>query len=213
MASTRDSGRPLRETLRSRSVGDVCLFVDPGDSGLAGLLYEGRMATVGDVRADELEARTLKLGRAEYTAWRQQQRRPLNHMISGAPLASDAPAPFVLDGLACHGVWWFYQCLKRLETDPSRALVAAGTSGRNRLRTGGRTTFAYRGEEIAVGSPAHGALIARATEAKVLAHPHVRQALMATGTSLLWMGPANAEALGRYMPFALMVLRFKLGPR
>lgn len=202
--------RPLRETLRSRSVDQVCMLVDPGDPGLEGLLYEGRMATVGDVQADALEARTLKLEPAAYAAWRAQQRRPLNHMISGAPLGSDASAPFVLDRLACDSVWSFYQCLKLLEGDPARAEVAAGTSGRRRVGTGGRRSFRYRGEEIAVGSPAHGALIARATRAKVLAHEHVREALLATGTSLLWMGPRDATALGRYMPFALMVLRFKL---
>ena len=39
MANTRDSGRPLRETLRSRGVGEVCLFVDPGDPGLAVYLW------------------------------------------------------------------------------------------------------------------------------------------------------------------------------
>jgi len=213
MAGTRDHGRPLRETLRSRSVDEVCMLVDPDDPQLEGLLYEGRMATISDVQADAIEARTRKLNYAEYAAWRAQQRRPLNHMISGAPLSSDAPTPFVLDRLACGSVWWFHQCLKLLADDPARAQVAAGTSGRRRLGTGGRTTFRYRGEEIAVESPAHGALIARATEAKVLAHPHVRQALLATGTSLLYMGPRNALVLGRYMPFALMVLRFKLGPR
>ena len=202
--------RPLRETLRSRSVDQVCMLVDPGDPGLEGLLYEGRRAVVGDRQADALEARTLKLEHAEYAAWRAQQRRPLNHMISGAPLASDASAPFVLDRLTCDSVWSFYQCLKLLDGDPARAEVAAGTSGRRRVGTGGRRTFRYRGEEIAVGSPAHGALIARATRAKVMAHPHVREALLATGTSLLWMGTRNVTALGRYMPFALMVLRFKL---
>ncbi|WP_434421488.1 hypothetical protein [Nannocystis pusilla] len=207
------SERPLRELLRSRGVDDACRVIDPGDPRLEGLLYEGRRATVGDARAAEMEARTLKLGPAEYAAWRAQQRRPLDHMISGAPLSSESPAPFVLDGVACRSVWSFYQCLKLQETDPSRGAVAAGTSGRRRVGTGGRRSFRWRGLEIAVGSPEHGALIARATEAKLLAHPHVRQALLATGMSLLYMGQSGVTALGRYMPLALMVLRFRLQHR
>ncbi|PCC70716.1 Bacteriophage protein GP30.3 [Nannocystis exedens] len=204
------SARPLRELLKGRGVAEACRSIDPGDPQLEGLLYEGRRATVGDARAAEHEARTLKLGPGEYAAWRAQQRRPLQHMISGAPLASDSPAPFVLGGLECRSVWSFYQCLKLPEDDPARAAVAAGTSGRRRVGTGGRRTFRWRGEEIAVGSPEHGALIARATEAKLRAHPDVCQALLATGMSLLYMGPADAQALGRYMPLALMVLRFRL---
>ncbi|WAS93696.1 hypothetical protein [Nannocystis punicea] len=209
MASARD-GRPLRELLRSRGVDDACRSIDPNDPQLEGLLYEGRRAIVGDARAAEHEARALKLGPAEYAALRAQQRRPLNHMISGAPLSSDSPAPFVLDGLACRSVWCFYQCLKVPEGEPLRAAVAAGTSGRRRVGTGGRRTFRWRGEEIAVDSPAHAGLIARATEAKVSAHPLVRQALLATGMSLLYMGQRDAQALARTMPFALMVVRFRL---
>lgn len=199
--------------MRSRGVDDACRAIDPADPQLEGLLYEGRRAIVGDARAAELEARNLKFGPAEYAAWRAQQRRPLDHMISGAPLSSEAPAPFVLDRVACRSVWSFYQCLKLEETDPARAAVADGTSGRRRVGTGGRRSFRWRGEEIAVGSPAHGALIARATEAKLLAHAHVRQALLATGMSLLYMGQSGGTALGRYMPLALMVLRFRLQQR
>jgi hypothetical protein len=50
-------------------------------------------------------------------------------------------------------------------------------------------------------------LVGRATEAKVLAHAGVREALRATGTVRLAAGPS---ALGRYMAFALMVMRVRL---
>lgn len=66
-----------------------------------------------------------------------------------------------------------------------------------RPRGGGRPSFLHEGEEIAVGSTAHGVLVARATSAKA---------------RRLYMGDARSQVLGRFMPFALMVLRFKLFP-
>ncbi|MDC0722448.1 hypothetical protein [Nannocystis bainbridge] len=204
---------PLRELLRGRGVEDVCRAIDPDDPELEGLLYLGRRATVADAHAARHEAHALKLDARAYEAWRAAQRRPVNHMISMSPLSSEWPAPFVLDGLACCSVSCFHQCLKLEEDSPARAAVAADTAERRRFGTGGRRTFRWRGEEIAVNSVEHGVLIARATEAKLKANPPVREALLATGMSLLYMGPPNALVLGRYMPLALMVLRFRIGAR
>jgi hypothetical protein len=73
-----------------------------------------------------------------------------------------------------------------------------------------RGVFRYLGEEVSVNSVQHGVLVARATEAKVQAHAEVRQALAATGTTRLAAGDPMAGAIGRWMPFALMVLRLRL---
>lgn len=213
--SWRETGRPLRDTLKRRSIAEICALVEPGERELEGLLYETIPPPVRrDAAAEAREARWRGMEVDEYVAWRAAQRSPPELMVSGAPLASEAPTPFVLDGRRYHSVWCFYQSLKLPETDPARALMAAGEYPRRRGPPRfGRTTLHYRGEEIAVNSAAHGALIARATEAKVLAHAHVREALAATGTSRLYMGYSSALVFGRYMPFALMVLRFRLGPR
>lgn len=205
----------LRDLLRRRSFAEICARTEPDSPLLEGLLHEGRRSTIADAAADAREAKELGLNATAYAAWRAARRRPpLPRMVSGEPLASESHAPFVLDGAEYRSVWCFYQCLKLPEAHPDRAAVAMGRYRRRRgPSTGGRTTFAHRGEEIAVGSPAHGALIGRAVEAKAAAHEHVREALLASGTCLLWMGSWRPQALARYMPFALMVVRLRLWGR
>jgi predicted NAD-dependent protein-ADP-ribosyltransferase YbiA (DUF1768 family) len=130
--------------------------------------------------------------------------------ISGGPLSSSAATPFALDGREFASVWVFYQTLKLAEDDPRRAELAAGRWGRGRVKRARRGVFRYLGEEVSVNSVQHGVLVARATEAKVQAHAEVRQALAATGTTRLAAGDPMAGAIGRWMPFALMVLRLRL---
>jgi hypothetical protein len=210
MAARREP--PLQDSLRRHTIAQICASVEPDDPRLAGALHEGHRATSVDYEADALEARKLGMDRYAYAAWRAAQRRPLACMVSGEPLSSETVAPFMLDGIEYRSVWCFYQCLKLLESDPRRASMARGEC-RSRLRTGGRRTFRYMGEDVAVGSREHGTLIVRAVEAKVAAHEHVRRTLLATGTCLLYMGFGDGQALARYMPFALMLARLRLWPR
>lgn len=135
-------------------------------------------------------------------------------MLVGGPwLASEAPTSFELDGRRYASVACFYEALKLHEDDPERDAVALGLGrDRRRLRPARCGTFVHARQELVVGSPAHGGLVARATAAKVDAHAEVRRALAATGRSLLFMGGRYGgapQALGRFMPFALMVLRYR----
>lgn len=167
----------------------LCRRFDPEDPSLAGALYERRVWTEADAPA-WLRARLIGSERV--------------HTISGTLLGSWAPTEFVLDGGVYASLFAFWRSLKHPEGDPRRAATAAG-HGRGRGRRD--VAFTYAGERIAVNSPEHGALVGRATEAKVLAHAGVREALGATGTLRL---AAGSSALGRYMAFALMVLRVRL---
>lgn len=212
MAARRDP--PLQDILRRRTIAQICASIEPDDPRLEGVLHEGHRPNRADHDADALEARTLGMNHQAYASWRAAQRRPLVRMVSGEPLASEAVAPFVLDGAEYRSVWCFYQCLKLLESDPRRPRVARGEfPDRARMPTGGRRAFDYMGEHVEVGSPEHGTLIARAALAKVAAHEHVRRTLLATGTCLLYMGWHDGQPLARYMPFALMLARLRLWPR
>lgn len=203
----------MRELVRRRTLAEVCALLDPLDPGCEGVLY-GSQAPAQDHDEDDARfAAAHGLGVEHHRRWiaaRRLRNEGRLWLVSGDPLSSESVAPFHLDGRAYRSVWCFYQSLKFAAGDPRRAAAAAGTGGR--CRGGGRRAFIYEGEEIAVGSTTHGVLVARATEAKVRAHEHVRRALAATGTSRLFMGHANSQVLGRFMPFALMVLRFKLFP-
>lgn len=201
----------LGQWLRRASVADVCARYDPYDREWEGVLYASQAATL----TAEQEAEMLRFSaqhklRPEWQRQRMIARQLLAErrmaMVSGDTLASEAIAPFVLDGREYRSVWSFYQSLKVHDGD--RAAVASGA--RRRVGRVGRATFRYEGHEIAVNSVEHGVLVARATEAKVLAHERVQQALAATGTSRLYMGDPTSQALGRYMPYALMVMRFRL---
>jgi hypothetical protein len=181
--------RRVRELLRKTDMAALCQRFEPEDGGLAGALYERRVWTQED-------APTWR------RSWFVGTERA--HTISGTLLGSWAPTEFVLDGVVYASLFAFWRSLKYAEGDPQRAETAAGR-GRGRGRRD--VAFTYQGERIRVNSPAHGVLVGRATEAKVLAHAGVREALRATGTVRLAAGPS---ALGRYMAFALMVMRVRL---
>jgi hypothetical protein len=183
--------RRVRKLLCRTDMAALCERFDPEDASLAGVLYERRVWTEEDVPG-WLRSRLVGTERA--------------CTISGTLLGSWAPTEFVLDGVVYASLFAFWRSLKYAESDPRRAETAAGR-GRGRGRRG--VAFTYQGERIAVGSPAHGVLVGRATEAKVLAHAGVRAALGATGRVQL---AAGRSALGRYMAFALMVMRVRLFP-
>ena len=90
--------------------------------------------------------------------------------------------------------------VKRRRFDPEDPSLAArraeAATGRGRERGRPGAELRHRGDRIAVNSPEHGALVGRATEAKVTTHADVRDALAATGTERL---AAGSSALGRYM--------------
>jgi hypothetical protein len=201
---------PLAKWLRKASFAEIFARYDPNDSECEGALYEMQTPTI----TEEFEKDRLRfIARLSPEAQRQWmfRARLLDEgklrMVSGGPLSSESVAPFVLDGRECRSVWAFYQSLKLPEGDPGRAAAARGEHGRIGRKG---ASFRYRGEEIAVNSVAHGVLVARATEAKVLAHEHVQQALAATGMCRLYIGTSSSQALGRYMPFALMVMRLRV---
>lgn len=178
----------------------------PDDPGLEGALYEPQvLPEVGTAQRSALDRER---------PWEVQSRLRATGrvmLISGAPLSSEARTEFTLDGLTYCSVWAFYQALKVDEHDPQRAEIAAGTwHRRSRLRPTHRGYFHYGDEQYLVNSRMHALLVARATEAKVLAHASVREALARTGTSRLAMGDAGSEALGRWMPLVLMVMRLRL---
>lgn len=205
----------LAQWLRGADLADILVRHTAGDLELEGSLYASQSvelsaeqeaevtATAARYRMDRERFRQATIARVLYTTGRLR-------LVTGEPLSSESVAPFQLDGLGYRSVACFYHSLKLPEGDPRRAAVARGE--RQRRRSGGRTTFGYHGQEITVGSLDHGLLIARATEAKVLAHDHVRRALAATGASRLYMGDAGSQVLGRTMPLVLMVLRLRLGP-
>jgi len=195
---------------RRASVAEICARIDPDDPECEGALYAVQTTNL----TPEQEAEVLRHAARYRLSPEAQRLSAIRHQllmegklweVTGQPLSSESIAPFVLDGCEYISVWAFYQSLKLLEDDPRRQAVASGR--RRRAPRGGRTSFRYRGEEIAVHSVEHGVLVARATEAKVLAHEHVQRALAATGTSRLYMGNSSSQTLARYMPFALMLLR------
>lgn len=199
-------------TLLTRPIAELCRE-DPLSPAWEGVLYQ---AQIPATPPDEVELRRFA-ERHNLDLPRQREREVQRallaegrlRLISGDPLSSEAHTPFALDGTTYRSVWSFYSALKFPEDAPERAAAAAGTLLR-RPRPARGDPFLYAGETIAVGSPAHGALVARATEAKVAAHAHVQRALLETGEARLFMGDAGSGALGRYMPFALMILRLRL---
>ena len=181
--------RRVRELLRKTDMAALCQRFDPEDAGLAGALYERRVWTEEDAPR-WLQSRFIGTERT--------------HTISGTALGSWAPTEFALDGVLYASLFAFWRSLKYAEGDPRRAETAA-VRGRGRGRRD--VAFTYQGERIAVNPPAQAVRRGGATEAKVLAHAGVREALGATGTARL---VAGSSALGRYMAFALMVMRVRL---
>lgn len=191
MAGGSDAARALREALHRRSIEAVCRAVEPLDAACVGVLYDLPDARPNGALRDRLV----------YTNWM---------MVGYVPLGSSAITPFTLDGQAYVSVYAFHAALKLAEDDPRRAEVMAG---RWRRRVGSRRgpIFNYRGEDIDANSAAHGLLMARATEAKVLAHASVREALAATGRR--WLHISCQGRAWSYMPLALMAMRWWLAHR
>jgi len=225
VASTATS-KQLERWLRQAPLDELCLRADPFDPAWEGLLYAEQVTSgTYDRAADDAFAERHGLGVDFHGAWlhtRRLREEGVAQLVSGPWLSSEAPTPFVLDGRRFASVACFYEALKLREDDPEREAVAMGSArGRGRRRRPAvRGSFHYSGEgggqEIAAGSPEHGALVARATAAKVEAHAEVRRALAATGRSRLYMGVRfhdGPQALGRYMPFCLMVLRHRATKR
>lgn len=208
--------RTFEQWLRRASMAEICGRLDPFDPSCEGMLYAEQTASLPPELEAEARRFAARHGLDPEVCRRRMTGRQLMEagklrMVSGEPLASESVAPFVLDGRAYRSVLCFYESLKLPEDDPQRAAVAVGAGRRRRLgRPFGRASFRYGGEEIAVGSVAHGVLVARATEAKVNAHEHVQRGLAATGASRLYMGDAGSQVLGRYMPFALMIVRCRM---
>lgn len=211
------SRKDLERWLRSLAIDELCVRVDPFEPGLADVLYD-EPVTRGtyDAEADAAEAARHGLDVGFHSRWLHARRlrdEGRTVLVGGPWLASEAPTPFELDGRHYASVAAFYAALKLRDDDPEREAVARGRGGRSRrIRPAWRDAFEYDGRRVAIGSPMHGGLVARATEAKVAAHAEVRRALATTGRSLLYMGGRygrGPQALGRYMPFALMVLRLR----
>lgn len=189
----RDAAQALREALRRRSIEAACRSVEPDDVACEGVLYD----------APGCEP--------DWTV-RMRWQHANGVTIGYDPLGSSALTEFTLDGRTYASVWTFHEALKLAEDDPRRGELALRRTYTRRLNPARRGAFVYMGQEIAVNSVEHGVLIARATEAKVLAHASVRQALMASERRWLHIGE-SVGALGRYMPFALMVMRVLLTRR
>lgn len=216
MASVASRGQ-LERWLRRAPIDELCALVDPFDPRWEGLLHEEQVTRRAyDLEADDADATRHGLEVGFHRRWLHARRlreegRAL--LVGGPWLASEAPTSFELDGRRYASVACFYEALKLHEDDPERDAVALGLGrDRRRLRPARCGTFVHARQELVVGSPAHGGLVARATAAKVDAHAEVRRALAATGRSLLFMGGRYGgapQALGRFMPFALMVLRYR----
>lgn len=213
------ANRSLARLLREAPLDVLCRVTDPFDPAWEGLLYAPQVTSRSyDHAADDAFAARHGLSEGFHRRWlhaRRLQEEGLSCLVSGPWLASEAPTPFELDGRRYASVACFYQALKLHEDDPEREAIAMGVAirARGRLRPAARGVFSYAGREIAVGSPEHGVLIGRATAAKVDGHAMVRRALAETGWSRLFMGArfhGGPQALGRAMPFCLMVLRHRL---
>lgn len=115
-------------------------------------------------------------------------REPLN-VVSNSPdpvlatIGNFTEAPFELDGARYRSIESFWQGLKF--DDPAERRRIAGLTGADARDEGERKGYAasirYGGAEIAVGSPEHWALMARACEAKFTQNAVARAALLTTG--------------------------------
>lgn len=200
-----DARTLLTRWLRKASVAEICARHDPFEPIFEGVLYVSQAPILSAEQEAAARQIAQRYGMPLHLQQQWMNRRQLLAegklmQVSGAPLGSESVAPFSLDGREYNSVWSFYQSLKR----------QAVASGARRVGRTGERMFDYGGQAIAANSVEHGVLVARATEAKVRAHEHVQRALVATGTALLYMGDRSSQALGRYMPFALMVMRSKL---
>jgi hypothetical protein len=196
--------------IRGRAPWETLFAADPLHPGWEDVLYE-RQALSGhyDPVEDERVARMHGPSYAEWTRHGRLRAEGLLSLVSGEPLSSETRRAFALDGAPYASVRAFYDSLK-VDDLVTRARIAAcaydGPKGL--IARPSRATFRCGAHLVAVGSVEHCVLVARATEAKVQAHEDVRRALLATKRARLYMGAVTA--LGRAMPFALMVVRERL---
>lgn len=128
-----------------------------------------------------------------------------------------AETPFVLDGQRYASVEGFWQGLK-LSSAEDRARLAA-LSGHAAKSAGGNAGYGesvvYDGQVIAVGSPAHHALMERACRAKFEQCEAARAALLSTGgRPLEHKVPVDSRAIpGAVMAAIWMRLRDELRGR
>jgi predicted NAD-dependent protein-ADP-ribosyltransferase YbiA (DUF1768 family) len=125
-------------------------------------------------------------------------------------LSSWAPTPIVVDAELFSSVESFHHALKFPAGSEKRAQIAAldGPMAQHRARRRS-ATFLWRGEEIAVNSPEHAAVIALAVTEKVRRHANVAEVLRGTGRAQLTFGSyRNALAIGS--PIAFMIERARL---
>lgn len=144
----------------------------------------------------------------------------LGPLVSGrawtgrALLSNWAPTPVVVEGESFASVESFYHALKYDEGSSERSAVAAleGWEAQHRALRHRAKSFRRRGEEIAVGSTRHAAIVSEAIVAKVRRHPEVASALRETGRAPLVFpyGVSLKSALARATPPALMIERAKL---
>jgi len=196
--------------IRGRAPWETLFAADPLHPGWEEVLYE-RQALSGRYDPVEDERLTRTHG-PSYAHWIRHGRLRAEGrlcLVSGEPLSSETRRAFELDGAPYASVRAFYDSLK-VDDVVTRARIAAcaydGPKGL--IARPSRAIFRYGGLVVDVGSLEHCVLVARATEAKVHAHDDVRRALLATKRARLYMGAITA--LGRAMPFALMVLRERL---
>lgn len=99
----------------------------------------------------------------------------------GRLMSNLADTPFTLDGIRYASVESFYVALKFV--DPERRAKAASLHGPAARSFGLKSKAVetrYRGETLVLGSDAHHALIKRAIQAKLLEHPAIASAFVAT---------------------------------
>jgi len=203
----------LAPLVRRDAPWEALFAADPFHPGWEDVLYEPQVLTGHyDPAEDERAARVRGHFWAGYADWiRQRRLREEGRLwlVSGEPLSSETRRAFDLDGARYASVRAFYDSLK-VDDDATRAQIAAcaydGPWGR--IRRPRPAAFRYGSQRFEVGSIEHCVLVARATEAKVRAHQDVRAALLGTHRARLYMGAF--AALGRSMPFALMVLRERI---
>jgi predicted NAD-dependent protein-ADP-ribosyltransferase YbiA (DUF1768 family) len=112
--------------------------------------------------------------------------KPLN-VASGSPeaigrlMSNFAHTPFTLDGRWYASVEGFYQSLK-FEKPTLRSAVRRlyGAAAKHAGRVGSDTVMTYNGKRFEKGDATHLALVKRAIRAKLVQHPEIARAFVAT---------------------------------
>ncbi len=100
----------------------------------------------------------------------------------GRLMSHFAHTPFVLDGVEFGSVEAFYTWLLIVDNEHKRKKVAPlwGARSKHECPKSSPTVFDYHGRAIDFGSAEHRELIVRANRAKLLAHPQIATAFLAT---------------------------------